>query len=210
MRFESQGKALVRYGAELALGPTYGPARDLRLIAAPRDPTTLKPESTWYLATSLPLSEASPEDVYELYRPRDWIEHYDKPAKHELGWADYQMRPERAIVRHWQLVMLAFTCSLLVGALPEPRPQPARGPATTPGMSAAAARTPDAAAGKKCAPASAGRVVWTAPRMRVRAWLCPWARLQVYWQRWSSTAPPPEWAALLAHVASARPLEAPT
>jgi hypothetical protein len=29
------------------------------------------------------------------------------------------MRPERAIVRHWQLVMLAFTFSLLVGALPE-------------------------------------------------------------------------------------------
>jgi hypothetical protein len=50
---------------------------------------------------------------------RDWIEHYYKPVKHELGWADYQVRPERAIVRHWQLVMLAFTFSLLVGALPE-------------------------------------------------------------------------------------------
>ena len=36
-----------------------------------------------------------------------------------MGWADYQVRPERAIVRHWQLVMLAFTFSLLVGALPE-------------------------------------------------------------------------------------------
>jgi hypothetical protein len=42
-----------------------------------------------------------------------------KPVKHELGWADDQMRPERAIVRHWQLVLLAFTFSLLVGALPE-------------------------------------------------------------------------------------------
>src|SRR4029450_12039803 len=28
------------------------------------------------------------------------------------------MGPERPIVRHWQLVMLAYTCSLLVGALP--------------------------------------------------------------------------------------------
>ena len=76
------------------------------------------PENTWYLATTLPLEEASPEQVYELYRLRDWIEHYYKPAKHELGWADYQVRPERAIVRHWHLVMLAFTFSLLVGAVP--------------------------------------------------------------------------------------------
>jgi hypothetical protein len=49
---------------------------------------------------------------------RDWIEYCSKPVKHELGWADYQMRPERAIVRHWQLVMLAYTFSLLVGVVP--------------------------------------------------------------------------------------------
>jgi hypothetical protein len=41
------------------------------------------------------------------------IEHY-KPAKHELGWADFQVRSEKAIVRHWQLVMLAFTL-IMVG-----------------------------------------------------------------------------------------------
>jgi hypothetical protein len=80
-----------------------------------------KPESTWYLATSLPLAQVSAEQVYEIYRLRDWIEHYYKPVKHELGWADYQMRPERAIARHWQLVMLAYTFSLLVGALPPGR-----------------------------------------------------------------------------------------
>jgi hypothetical protein len=74
------------------------------------------------------VSEASPEQVYELYRLRDWIEHYYKPAKHELGWADYQMRSEQAIVRHWQLVMLAYTFSLLVGvpsAPPEVSPDTA-------------------------------------------------------------------------------------
>jgi hypothetical protein len=38
--------------------------------------------------------------------------------------------------------------------------------------------------------------------------LRPWAWLQLYWRRWSSTAPPPELAALLAHVARSRPLEA--
>ncbi len=115
---DSHGKPLVRYVAELELGPSYGPTRGVRLVAATLDPATLKPESTWYLATSLPLAEASPAQVYAWYRLREWIEHFYKPAKHELGWADYQLRPERAIVRHWQLVLLAYTFSLLVGALP--------------------------------------------------------------------------------------------
>ena len=119
---DSHGKPLVRYVAELELGPSYGPTRGVRLIAATLDPATLKPESTWYLATSLPLSEASAEQVYAWYRLREWIEHFYKPAKHELGWADYQMRPERAMVRHWQLVLLAYTFSLLVGALPTAAP----------------------------------------------------------------------------------------
>ncbi len=122
VRFDSHGKELVRYIAELELGTTYGPTRGIRLVAATLDPRQLKPESTWYLATCLPLAQASAEQVYEIYRLRDWIAHYYKPVKHELGWADYQMRPERAIVRHWQLVMLAFTFSLLVGVVP-PSPQ---------------------------------------------------------------------------------------
>jgi SRSO17 transposase len=121
VRYDTHGAALVRYVAELDLGmgmSGYGPTKGFRLIAATLDPATLKPENTWYLATTLPRAEASPAQVYELYRLRDWIEHYYKPAKHELGWADYQVRPERAIVRHWQLVMLAYTFSLLVGAVP--------------------------------------------------------------------------------------------
>jgi SRSO17 transposase len=119
VRFDSHGKELIRSIAELELGPSYGPTKSVRLVAATLDPRQLKPESTWYLATSLPLAEVSAEQVDEIYRLRDWIEHYYKPVKHELGWADYQVRPERAIVRHWQLVMLAYTFSLLVGALPE-------------------------------------------------------------------------------------------
>jgi hypothetical protein len=118
VRFDSHGKELIRYIAELELGPSYGPTKSVRLVAATRDPRQLKPESTWSLATSLPLAEVSAEQVYEIYRLRDWSEHYYKPVKHELGWADYQMRPERAIVRHWHLVLLAYTFSLLVGALP--------------------------------------------------------------------------------------------
>ena len=133
---DSHGKALIRYVAELELGPSYGPTKGVRLIAATLDPATLKPESTWYLATSLSRDEANPEQVYALYRLRDWIEHFYKPAKHELGWADYQLRPERAIVRHWQLVLLAYTFSLLVGALPAP---PATAPTAAPPSTAPAA-----------------------------------------------------------------------
>jgi len=127
-------------GSELELGPVYGPTKGVRLIAATLDPAHLKPESTWYLTTSLPLTQVSAEQVYEIYRLRDWIEHYYKPVKHELGWADYQVRPERAIVRHWQLVMLAYTFSLLVGALPEGAATPLDAPLDAP---AAAADAPE-------------------------------------------------------------------
>lgn len=102
--------------AELELGNAYGPRRAFRLIAATTDPRKLKKDATWYLVTNLPLQEASPTEVYETYGLRDWVEHYDKPAKHELGWADYQTRDPEAIVRHWQLVMLAYTVSLFHGA----------------------------------------------------------------------------------------------
>lgn len=116
VRLDSHGKDLVRYVAELRLGTAYGPDQPVRLIAATDDPVKLKPDSTWFMATNFSLAEASPAEIYELYRSRDWIEHYYKPAKHELGWADFQVRSERAIVRHWLLIMLAFTFSLLVGA----------------------------------------------------------------------------------------------
>ncbi len=109
------------------LGNSRSPLRGVALlarIAATLDPVQLKPESTWYLATSLPLAQVSAAQVYEIYRQRDWIEHFYKPVKHELGWADYQVRSEQAIVRHWQLVLLAYTCSLLVGATPTAAPSP--------------------------------------------------------------------------------------
>ncbi len=150
VRFDTHGKELVRYVAEVQLGPSYGPERGVRLIAATLDPVPLQPESTWYLATALSLSEASPEQVYELSRLRDWIAHYYKPAQQELGWADCQLRPEQAIVRHWQLVLLAFTFSLLVGALPGPSPHLANAPVpTSDPLPASAPVAPDAAAGGK-------------------------------------------------------------
>lgn len=143
VRSDSHGTELVRYVAELALGPSYGPDKGIRLIAATLDPMQLKPESTWYLATSLPQAHVSAEQVYELYRLRDWIEHFYKPVKHELGWADYQMRTEQAIVRHWQLVLLAYTFSLLVGAVPTAPPAGSSAPAVAAPPLAASSLSPD-------------------------------------------------------------------
>jgi SRSO17 transposase len=118
VRRDSHGKELVHYVVELELGNAYGPRRNWRLIAATTDPATLKKDATWYLLTTLPLQEAGPREVYETYCQRDWIEHYYKPVKHELGWADFQTRDAEAIVRHWYLAMLAFTFCLLTEAPP--------------------------------------------------------------------------------------------
>jgi hypothetical protein len=93
-----------------------GPGRPVLLIAASADPSALKPVATWYMTTNLPLREATAVQVYERYR----VEQSYKQVKHELGWADFQVRPARAIVRPWQLVLLAYTFSLLQETLPPP------------------------------------------------------------------------------------------
>jgi hypothetical protein len=159
VRYDCHGQALVRYVAEveLELGTAYGPTQPVRLVVATLDPATLQPESTWYVVTSLPLGEASAEQVDAVYRLREWIAHCYTPAKQELGWADYQLRPERAMVRHWQLVLLAFTFSLLVGTLPQPA-------AGVPHLSPDAA--PAVAAGPTPDDAAAGGT--STPRQRVR------------------------------------------
>jgi hypothetical protein len=47
VRCDSHGTELVRYVAALAVGPSYGPDKGVRLLAATRDPTQLTPASTW-------------------------------------------------------------------------------------------------------------------------------------------------------------------
>jgi hypothetical protein len=57
---------------------------------------------------------------------RGWIEQDYKQVKHELGWADFQVRSGRAIQRHWALVNLAFSfCWWQAG--PPPATQPPLG-----------------------------------------------------------------------------------
>jgi len=38
-----------------------------------------------------------------------WIEQSYKQVRETLGWADYQVRSDRAMRRHWQLVCCAFS-----------------------------------------------------------------------------------------------------
>lgn len=107
------------WAADLRYGP-YGPDRARRVVVATTDPATLPPLTTWYLATNLPHPNAShadgapfaPADLAEivrLYGLRNWVEQGYKQLKQELGWADFMVRADQAIRRHWYLVCCAFS-----------------------------------------------------------------------------------------------------
>ena len=113
------GHEEVWWAAEASLGP-WGPDGRHRLVVATTDPTTLPALSTWYLLTNLPrpgsprtaASALPPADLVEcvrLYGLRLWVEQGYKQVKGELGWADFQVRSDAAIQRHWHLVCCAFT-----------------------------------------------------------------------------------------------------
>jgi hypothetical protein len=126
-----------------------GPDQPTRLIVATTDPAALPAASTWYLTTNLPrpgspraaaspLPAADLAEVVRLYGLRMWVEQSYKQVKQELGWADWQVRTDRAIRRHWQLVNCAFAfCWWAWGRAP-----------TAPSPVADAADTQPAAAGR--------------------------------------------------------------
>ncbi|GAA0848718.1 IS701-like element ISBj9 family transposase [Streptosporangium amethystogenes subsp. fukuiense] len=113
------GHTTVWWAADAVLGG-YGPHQAVRLIVATADPATLPVKATWYLATNLPrpggpravassFPPAGLAEIVRLYGLRTWIEQGYKQVKDELGWADFQVRSDAAIRRHWTLVMCAFT-----------------------------------------------------------------------------------------------------
>jgi SRSO17 transposase len=101
------GHAERWWAAELQLFH-YGPDRPLRAVCVTTDRRTLPELSTWYLTTNLPMAQASVTEVARLYGLRNWIEQGYKQMKDELGWADFMVRSDRAIRRHWTLVCCAF------------------------------------------------------------------------------------------------------
>jgi len=113
------GRTEVWWAAELSLGG-YSSSNPTRLVAATTDPAKLPKETTWYLVTNLPapgspqaekwpVPPAGPEAIVRLYGMRNWVEQSYKQAKGQLGWADFQVRQDRAIRRHWELVCCAFS-----------------------------------------------------------------------------------------------------
>jgi hypothetical protein len=102
------------WAADAQLGG-FGPDRRLRLVVATTDPEHLPGHSSWYLLTNLPrpatrrAQQANLAEVVRLYGLRNWVEQGYKQVKGELGWADFQVRSDRAIRRHWMLVCCAFS-----------------------------------------------------------------------------------------------------
>jgi DDE superfamily endonuclease len=227
------GPTEIWWAAELTLAG-YGPDQPARLVVATTDPTTLPAVSTWYLVTNLPRPGSPPAaegavapadlaEVVRLYGLRNWVEQSYKQAKHELGWADFQVRGDLAIRRHWELVCCAF-CFCWWARLRSPsapasereEPQPRR-----PGERGVAAAEPNRpgrpaeAAGEKGEPAApaapldrepAAETCGPAALRRVRSWLAPWHFLGRCWRAWSEAPPPPPLQALLDAVGMGRPL----
>ena len=121
----------------------WGPDRRLRLVVATTDPATLPKLTTWYLLTNLarpdrrrgrpPFPPADLAEVVRLYSLRNWVEHGYKQVKGELGWADFQVRSDRAIRRHWLLVCCAFSFCWRAWFAEHPaQPAPAEPQATAP------------------------------------------------------------------------------
>lgn len=113
------GHTEIWWAADLRYGP-YGPDQARRVVAATTDPATLPPLTTWYLATNLPRpgaphADAAPfgpadlAEIVRLYGLRNWVEQGYKQLKQELGWADFMVRSDQAIRRHWHLVFCAFS-----------------------------------------------------------------------------------------------------
>ena len=102
------------WAADAQLGG-WGPDRRLRLVVATTDPAKLPGHTSWYLLTNLPrpasrrAQQANLAEVVRLYGLRNWVEQGYKQVKSELGWADFQVRTDRAIRRHWTLVCCAFS-----------------------------------------------------------------------------------------------------
>ena len=188
----------------------WGPSRRLRLVVATTDPATLPKLTTWYLITNLPqperrrtrpaLAPADLAEVVRLYSLRNWVEQSYKQVKHELGWADFQVRSDRAIRRHWTLVCCAF--SFCWRAWFAEHPPPRRPPPD--------AQTADQAAVRGRGPISTawpGTVVaWPVTLRRVRGWLTPWVVLGRWWRAWSSAPPPAQLRLLLDRAHAGRPL----
>ena len=114
-----------------------------------------------------------------------------KHVKHALGWSEYQVRSDRAIRRHWQLVCCAFSFCWYYHShhtddqtwLPEDD-QMAESQEQVRAQRSDAEKKPDEQGVRR------PLLSWPKAGRSVRAWLQPWVMLQRYWQAWSAQPPP--------------------
>ena len=175
----------------------YSPEESVRLVAVTTEPRTLPANSTWYLMTNLPApgyrqAERSPFetadlcDVLRIYGLRQWVEQSYRQIKGELGFADFQVRSDRAIRRHWELVFCAFAfCWWAYNHKQEAAftdPPPEVQPVAKEAGGKEEQETPPS---------------WPVALRQVRGWLDPWVMLWRFWRAWSNAPPPPQLQALL-------------
>lgn len=102
------GHSATGWAADATLG-FWGPDGTTRLVVATTDPVTLPEKATWHLATDLPRpggpraveSPCPPAGLAEIVRSygiRNRIEQGYQQVKDELGWADFQVRSDTAIL----------------------------------------------------------------------------------------------------------------
>jgi hypothetical protein len=136
------------WAADAVLGG-WGPQGPHRLVVATTDPARLPKLSTWYLLCNLarPASRRAQQaqlgEIVAMYGLRNWVEQGYKQVKDELGWADFQVRADRAIRRHWTLVCCAFSFCWHAG---QARAAPAAAPALSAATQASASSAPAARA----------------------------------------------------------------
>jgi len=193
---------------------SYGPNQTERAVVATTDPLTLPDLTTCYLVTNLPasaleqgnsqpLSGGALEEVVWLYGLRQWVEQSYKQVKHVLGWAQYQVRSDQAIRRHWQLVCCAFSfcwyhssysSSSITDELLKPTEPKGLLEANVPAKAVGTRKKISENKGMR------PRVSWPVALRMVRAWLEPWVLLWRYWRAWSKLPPPLAFQRLLEEV----------
>ncbi len=136
VRHVRDGHAEDWWALEVVARP-YGPDKLHRAVVVTTDPEHLPALTTWNLLTNLPapgsertatsrFAPASLAEIVRLYGLRMWVEQSYKQVKHALGWAEYQVRSDLALRRHWALVWCAFSFCwwhLRHGAVAEPAGQ---------------------------------------------------------------------------------------
>ena len=87
-----------------------GKRRVVVVTHCPQEPEA--DEDLRFLLTNVP--QLRNDTVAKLYALRNWVEVFYREAKCELGAGQYQVRRLESIVRHWQLVFVAYSLLVLL------------------------------------------------------------------------------------------------